>query len=70
MEYVSKDARRLTDDLFNAWRAVRNVVELDEVGLYPGPLPENTRAMLNRCASELSMAMAEQSARARIGGAL
>ena len=63
------EARRPADDLYSAWRAVMNVVELDEAGLYPEPLPEGVRATLRRCASELSTAMAEETARGKRGGA-
>lgn len=65
----SRGARRPADDLFDAWRAVRNVIELEDAGLYHKPLPGGVRAMLRRCASELSMAMAEQSALDAAGGA-
>ena len=63
------EARRPADDLFSAWRAVMNVIELDDSGMYHEPLPEAARAALGRCASELSAAMAEESARGKSGGA-
>lgn len=40
--------------LWQAWRATKNLLELDEAGSYPCPLPNEARKMLKRHAVDLS----------------
>lgn len=53
------EKRRLADDLWTAYRAVKNPLELDEAGAYPARLAKGTRKMLRRHASELMEAYGE-----------
>lgn len=43
----------IAEGMWQAWRATKNLLELDEAGLYPRPLPQDTRKMLERHAGEL-----------------
>lgn len=58
------EKRRLADDLWEAYRAVKNLLELDEAGAYPERLAKGTRKMLHRHASELMEAYSEAEASA------
>lgn len=51
--------RRLADDLWEAYRAVKNLTELDAAGAYPERLAKGLRKMLDRHASELMEAYGE-----------
>lgn len=53
------EKQRLADDLWMAYRAVKNLIELDEAGAYPSRLAKGTRKMLSRHASELMEAYGE-----------
>lgn len=60
------EKRRLADDLWEAYRAVKNLTELDAAGAYPARLAEGTRKMLDRHASELMEAYC--GVKASVGG--
>lgn len=52
---MSRTTHDPADDLWRAWRATKNLLELDGAGLYLRPLPEDVKAMLERHADELQM---------------
>lgn len=58
------EKQRPADDLWTAYRAVKNLLELDAAGTYPARLGEGTRKMLDRHASELMEAYGEAEASA------